>query len=105
MMSGGNNKLIKLTNLKSADDYDRYADYDAINVDDIRDIPLGVLTLIGVPKSYYKREQDFFAIGISGKHHHIRFDIVDTLYWPIIINKDGTTRTVERRMIIRRNID
>lgn len=99
------NHSIKLTNKKSKSDYTRYAEHDAINVDDIRDIPLGVLTPIGVPKSYYKRESDFFALGISGKRHWITFDIIETLYWPIIVNKDGTTRKVERRLIIQRRLD
>lgn len=99
------NPPIKLSNSKSKSDYTRYADYDAINVDDIRDIPLGVLTPIGVPKSYLDRESDFFAIGLSGKEHWLTFDLITTLYWPIIVNKDGTTRKVERRIIIQRRLD
>lgn len=79
------NYIHPLTEKYTPDRYPKYDNYDAINVDSIREIPYDYYGVIGVP------------IGFLNKHNPIQFEIVGKIRQPIL---NGVNKYI--RLLIRR---
>lgn len=79
---------ITLTQPYSAERYLKYDNYDAINVDKVKDIPIDYNGLIGVPITFIR------------KHCKEQFEIIDKINTPFINGKP-----IYKRLIIKKKID
>lgn len=76
---------LPLTETYNPEHYPVFDDYDAINVDRVKDIPTDYYGTMGVP------------VGFIDKHNPEQFDIVGVIHSPILKGKN-----IYRRVLIRR---
>jgi hypothetical protein len=92
------NKYLELTKQYSSEEYDKFDNFDAININNVKDIPYDYDGIMGVPITFLNKHNpnQFELIGVANHGKDNKYD----LFPPKVNGKDIYTRILIKRKLI-----